>query len=55
MKKKLQGMKFRPQNKVISAVTGILPERPVRTLSGVFDQSNERLHGTLQTVGSMSE
>jgi hypothetical protein len=44
LKKELQGMNFRSQNGMISAVTAILSEIPVRTVSEVFDQWIEILH-----------
>jgi hypothetical protein len=45
LKKELQGMNLISQNGMISAVTVILSEIPVRTLSRVFDHWIERLHG----------
>jgi hypothetical protein len=44
LKKKLQGMNFRCQNAVISAITTIVSEIPIRTLSGIFDEWNKGLH-----------
>jgi hypothetical protein len=44
LKKELQGMNFGSQNGVISAMTAILSEISIRTLSGMFDQWVERLH-----------
>jgi hypothetical protein len=44
LKKELQEMNFRFQNEVISAMTTILSEIPVRTLSEVFDQWIEKLY-----------
>jgi histone-lysine N-methyltransferase SETMAR len=41
LKREFQGMNFRFQNGVISAVTAILGEILVRTLSGVFDHGQE--------------
>jgi hypothetical protein len=51
LKKELQWMNFIFLNGVISAVTAILSEIPVRTLSGVFDQWIERLHGCITNSG----
>jgi hypothetical protein len=43
--KKLQGMNFRLRNGVIFALTAILSEIYVRTVSGAFDQWSARLYG----------
>jgi hypothetical protein len=40
--KEFQGMNFRSQKRMISAITTILSEIPILILSGVFDQWTER-------------
>jgi hypothetical protein len=51
----LQGINFRSQNWVISAVTAILNEIPVRTLSRVFDHGSRDYTGAIQIMESLSQ
>jgi hypothetical protein len=55
LKKEPQGMNFRCQNGVISAMTAILSEIPVQTFSEVFDHGSKGYTDALQMVWSMSK
>jgi hypothetical protein len=55
LKKELRGMNCRSHNGIISAMTMILGDIPVRMLSGVFDYRWKDYPGAVQMVGSMSK